>query len=607
MRPDLHAAARLPAEMRAAAQLRAEMRAAARLRTPDTAWPFALRAGTAVAVPLVVLVATGHTAWAGVATFGAFTALYGRDEPYRRRARITAGAAAGLVAAVAVGTLAALAPHPAVPAVVAVALVGAVSTALSNRFRVGPPGGLMFTFATAVCSALPATWADLPRNVLLATATAAVSWLIVMSGRLVAPEAPRRLAIARALRAAAALADTPSGPAGLLARQQAALAVERAWRALAPGPAGSDRRARDHHAEQVLVAHAETELSGLHGHDPRAAAGLRALAARVTRRGPLPQLTATATEDREIAGRRMAATLLRSLPTRAHGPLWPAAARAAVGALTAGAAAGLLAHLTGLGHPYWAAVSAVAVLQAASLRLSLHRALQRGVGTLIGLLIAGAAVAVPGGPWMLVAEIVIAQVVAELLVVRNYGLAMLAVTPLALLVGELGHETPPLDLIGDRLAQTVLGVAFGLAAALVIRNRAATRHLTDAITAVETATTDCHPCGQPEARPPASVQNSSSSSAEPPRVGVPRSGGLGVTTSSESDHGQRGHVGDGPSGVTAIEQGRRLVLAVATMREAFEVASGEPGLRPELADRVLAAEHDARVALIGLSTPERSV
>ncbi|MBL7258422.1 FUSC family protein [Paractinoplanes lichenicola] len=550
-----------------------DLRMAARIRPVDATWAFALRAGLAVAVPLIVLVATGHTAWAGVATFGAFTALYGRDEPYRRRALITAGAAAGLVLAVAAGTLAALAPRPAVVGVAAVALVGAAATVLGNRFRIGPPGGLMFAFATAVSSALPATAGSLPRNILLTAAAAAVAWLITMSGYLIAPEAPRRLAIARALRASAALADAPTGPPGLTARHQAALAVERAWRALGP-----DRR-----VEEVLIAHAETELSGLHGHDPAAAAELRALADQVTRRGSLPRLTPTAPEQRKIAERRLAATLLRSLPARPHGPLWPAAARVALGALAAGTVAGLLAHVTGLGHPYWAAVSAVAVLQAASLRLSLHRALQRGGGTLVGLLIAGAAVAVPGGPWVLVAEIVVAQVVAELLVVRNYGLAMLAVTPLALLVGELGHATPPLELVGDRLVQTVLGCAFGLAAALLIRNRAAARHLDEAILAVETATA----CGQPEAPSAPTVENLTSSSPEPLRVEVPRSGGPYSSTSKGAE-----------DQTTGPEQGRRLALLVATMREAYEVAAGEPGLRPEVTARVLTAEREARAALL---------
>ncbi|XVV09476.1 FUSC family protein [Actinoplanes sp. CA-131856] len=435
----------------------------------------------------------------------------------------------------------------------------------------------MFTFAAAVSSALPATAASVPRNAALTAAAAVVAWLIVMSGALVTPDAPRRLAVARALRAAAALHAAPDGPAGLQARQQAALAVDRAWRAVAAGrwaagpgdtpapqngrtdtPPGRESRGDrprgdaswgdELRAEEVLVAHAETELSGVHGHTAEAAAQLRALAAQVGPRGPIPRMTATPAEDARIAERRLAALVLRDLPAPGPGaprrPLWPAAARVAFGALIAGAAAGVLVHVTGLHHPYWAALSAVAVLQTASLRLSSQKAIQRAGGTIIGLFIAGAAVSIPGGPWVMVAGIVLAQVIAELLVIRNYGLAMLAITPLALLVGELGHQTPPLDLIGDRLVQTVLGSLLGLAAAVLVRNRAASRHLEEAVTAVEAGTEAVR--------------------SDPARA-------------------------------------RHLALLVATLREAYDVAAGEPGLQPQVTARVLDAEQSARAALAALS------
>jgi uncharacterized membrane protein YccC len=523
--------------------VRNDLSAALRVRPADAAWAFALRAGAAIAVPLVVLVGARHPAWAPFATFGAFAALYGRDEPYRRRAVLVAASALGLVASVAAGGLAALASSPAIFGVVAVALVGAAATLLCTRYRTGPPAGLMFAFATAVCSALPTSAGDLPRNVGLAAGSAVVAWLIVMSGALVTPDAPRRLVVARALRATAALHAAPGGPGGLRARHQAALAVEKAWRVAAGDP-----------LLEVLVAHAETELSGVHGHSAAAAAELLDLAGRLPRRTP------TALESAKIGERHRALVLLRDRPS-VRAPIGPAAARVALGALVAGAAAGLLTHVTGLGHPYWAAVSAVAVLQAASLRMSRQRALQRAAGTIAGLLIAGGAVALPGGPWLLVGEIVVAQVIAELLVIRNYALAMLAVTPLALLVGELGHKSPPLDLIGDRLVQTVLGCLLGLAAAAVVSNRAANRRLAEAAAAVEQATEVLR------------HQPASASPREP-----------GDLT--------------GPA--------RRLALLVATMREAYEVAAGEPGLDEVAVGRVLRAEGEARSALASLSVPTPS-
>ena len=64
----------------------------------------------------------------------------------------------------------------------------------------------------------------------------------------------------------------------------------------------------------MLVAHAETELSGLHGHSAAAAAELRALADRLTRRGPAPRPAPTPVESATITERRVARALLRERP-----------------------------------------------------------------------------------------------------------------------------------------------------------------------------------------------------------------------------------------------------------------------------------------------------
>ncbi|WP_305784660.1 FUSC family protein [Symbioplanes lichenis] len=513
------------------------VRDAARLRPADAAWAFALRAGLAVALPLVALILAGHTAWAGIATFGSFAALYARDAHYRSRGRVVAAAGLGLTVAVFLGTLAALAAAPELPGIVAVSLVGAAATWLCAVFRVGPPAGLMFAFATAVSAAVPATTADLWRHPALTAGAAAAAWVIAMAGAAVDRDAPRRLAVARALRRAAGVLDAPAGPAGLRVRHLAATAVAQAWAALP---------ARGAAALEALVARAESALAGLGTREE-----LLGLADAVARRGPVPEVASTATEAAGITGRHLSDSGYRDLlrgPVRGTalgGPLLVAAARVALGALAAGAVAGLLAQLTGLGHPYWAAVSAVAVLQGTNLLVSLHRGLQRALGTLAGLVVAALALALPGDTWTLVAGIVAAQVVAELLVIRNYGLAMLAVTPLALLVGELGAATPPLDLLRDRLVQTVLGCVIGLLCAAAVRTRVAAKHLDLAVAACEHTT-------------------------------------AGLARTRETRPG-------------AAE--RLLVAQLTALREAYDVASGEPGLTPAATDRVLTAERNARLAL----------
>lgn len=135
----------------------------------------------------------------------------------------------------------------------------------------------------------------------------------------------------------------------------------------------------------------------------------------------------------------------------------------AVGAVLAGMA-GLL--LVG-DHWYWAMVGAVAALGGAQLNARIIRGLQRLVGTLLGIAIAAALLALQLPPLATIAVAVLLQAGAELYVNRNYGIAMLFVTPLALLMVELAVPTDPTALLADRALDTAIGVAVGTAVAVV--------------------------------------------------------------------------------------------------------------------------------------------
>jgi hypothetical protein len=129
--------------------------------------------------------------------------------------------------------------------------------------------------------------------------------------------------------------------------------------------------------------------------------------------------------------------------------------------------AGGVATAAGWQHPYWAMVAGVVVLSGPDLLSRLTRGIQRVVGTLLGLLVAVAIL--PWHPQGVVAVllIVVLQVVTELFVGRNYAIALLFITPLALLMGQLAHPSPIGPLLRDRLLETVLGAVVGAVVLLV--------------------------------------------------------------------------------------------------------------------------------------------
>ena len=158
------------------------------------------RAAAAVAVPLVVLLAVGRLDLAAYATFGAFTALYGRNEPYRLRLRSVTIAGVAMLVSISLGVLVAVAGEPlwlVAPLLVLIVIAG---TLLATAFQLLPTQPLFFVFALLVCAAVPTTAAQALPRIGLAAAVAAFSWILTLSGWLI-----RRWAGDRAAKTGAVL------------------------------------------------------------------------------------------------------------------------------------------------------------------------------------------------------------------------------------------------------------------------------------------------------------------------------------------------------------------------------------------------------------------
>ncbi|WP_432503734.1 FUSC family protein [Kineococcus arenarius] len=468
-----------------------------RLAPGPTPWADACAALVWTAVPLALVLAAGTPLLAAPATFGAMAGVYGRAEPYARRWRTQAAAGVVMSAALLAGALAGIAGRAlpvggwgaeVVPALV-VAVVALLAKLLSDAVRTGPPGGLMPVFAAGTLAHTPLTAADLPAVVLVALACAAFAAAVSAAPGLRRPDGPERDAVARALGAVLAAVHDPA------AHGAAALAVHRAWDVLAPGAA---RTAGDPTGPARWLAHAERLLHAAAGPAPTAgtvpAPRRRVLAADVDAaraalsalrgRGPLPPVPARAGALAEVLGHgatgdgrlRAIADALRPASVL-HAPALRVGAACAVSAVLAAAA--------GLGHTYWAAVAAAAALQSPSLGVTTRRAVQRSLGTLAGLVLAALLVPLATGDASLWASTVACMFLVELLMPRNLALGTVPITALSLLLTRLGSTATPLEsLAGDRVLDTLLGVAIGVVAALAVRNRHARTHLERALGAV---------------------------------------------------------------------------------------------------------------------------
>ena len=140
--------------------------------------------------------------------------------------------------------------------------------------------------------------------------------------------------------------------------------------------------------------------------------------------------------------------------------------------LVAPAVAGSVATATGVGHASWGRVAAVSVPTAPPVRHMAARCVLRTGGTIVGLGVTAVLLAFSPSSVALVVMIVVAQVGAELFVMRNYGIAAVFITPLALMMGQLVHPVPTDELLAERGVETIVGVLVGVAVAWATDRRA---------------------------------------------------------------------------------------------------------------------------------------
>ena len=137
-----------------------------------------------------------------------------------------------------------------------------------------------------------------------------------------------------------------------------------------------------------------------------------------------------------------------------------------VAAGLAGTLATLLGEQLGFGHNYWAMVAAVVPLVGHTTRHRVSRGLQRIVGTAIGLVLLAGILLLQPVPWQTVLVIAACQFGAEMFIARQYVLAQIFVTPLALVSTLLVVPSAPVILLRDRIFDTVIGAAVGIAVVL---------------------------------------------------------------------------------------------------------------------------------------------
>jgi hypothetical protein len=123
----------------------------------------------------------------------------------------------------------------------------------------------------------------------------------------------------------------------------------------------------------------------------------------------------------------------------------------------------LFAIWLALPNALWVPISCAAILQGATYRMIWHRNVHRIVGTAIGMGVAWCLFSLQPNYWVLALSMIFFQFLVELLIVKNYGAAVIFITPLTVIMAEFTSvNMSTAVLLEHRLVDISIGSVIGI-------------------------------------------------------------------------------------------------------------------------------------------------
>ncbi|MGO1949246.1 MAG: FUSC family protein [Mycobacteriaceae bacterium] len=426
-------------------------------------WPGALRAALAVVLPASVALLAGQDTAMLMIAGGGLAVIFGEGLPFRTRWRVMATAggflAAGAVAGAFVGSVVWAQDGRWWLLLIALftTAVAGMAGFVQNALPLAPPGTFFLVMVTGG-STMVAKQGLNPVEVGMWTAVGASCAVAIGMVPALFPSLRRRPETSAVERLEVQVASYTSGAERTVdAIHRVKGALTEGWNALADAGLvrGGEKVGPD---APVLVR--------------------RCLAAHRTLAGGGDVAAGTVPMLRPSIRYR----LYRSLNWDSH------AATTSVKIMVASLAAGVLGIALGLDRPDWAIVTVLVILQwGPDLRPGTIRGVHRLAGSVLGVLLFAGFHLLELEGFGLLAALAACQFLAEIFIVRNYAVAVVVITPLAMMMGGGMHQ-PLGSGVVSRIAEVGLATAFAMAALwFVLRDadeRRAARQVDNCVTAM---------------------------------------------------------------------------------------------------------------------------
>ncbi|MFV9831221.1 FUSC family protein [Bacillus stercoris] len=466
-------------------------------------WKKAIGSGFASGFPVLVGALAGHTDYGLTASIGGFVYLYAGGESYKKRALKLLLVSIGIALSFCLGTL--LSGTLWIMAAV-LGLVGAAAMFIFSALGIQGPAPMFFVLAFLVSSGMPAD----PSQALFRAGLTFLGGIFAMGIALIGwlwnKHGPEGAVLQKTYDQLAACLSAVGTPGFHHAQHQTVLMLRTARQTVLGKGNGRKKSQHDERFFRLLEKADDIFLAIIHfsaetpdGETAQIEKALRQTGdmlahARVfntfqineNESEPRRKLFEEINEVLHIASGRLEKQL-DGEPSRLPSSFYflrnafdwksPVLIRALKYGLVL-FAADMFALVFGFARSYWIPLSAAAVMLGTTVVFTLHRAIQRSAGTVIGVMLAGAILFFkPGGVYIAFC-IAALQCLLEMLIVRNYALAVPFLTANALVITESMHGGADTGyFMIARLTDVAVGSVIGLLGTMLLWRRFSTKRL----------------------------------------------------------------------------------------------------------------------------------
>lgn len=466
-------------------------------------WERAIGAGISMALPIFMGIWLDQLQYGLIAGLGGFTYLYAFSLPYAHLSKRLLFVGVSIILSAFLGSL--LSPYPLMVAIV-MGLISGIMLFIFNALKFVGPSSIFFVLIFALTADMPETdFAGALFRASLVTLGTILSWLIAMSGFLINPHRPEIKIIQRAYQQLTKLtesvgteqfSDQKYRTMSLFKETiDTLIAGELPWK-----PSATYKRLlhlaiegneyflylMNHYgdAKTPLPKECTEYLTSVETAlkirlkdknriiEPREVPALKdkALEAQLQDIEKVLTEPISALKPVKLESKTTIKDILGNAFDR-NSLVFITALR--FGVITTIAA--MIAYSFDFTRSYWIPLSCVAVMAGESMIATFHRALQRSAGTFIGIIIASCILYFKPSGYPIALFILFFTATIELCIVKNYGLAVIFITPNALILAETitGGEFSFFHFSSARMIDVVIGSTIGIIGVLLMGKRSA--------------------------------------------------------------------------------------------------------------------------------------